>query len=228
MMSVVIYGLSGILAILVAYLVAEATWRMGIEEGWKRAAQASVDDRPPEVPQGELEELLAPYWPKAPEWAQWAAMDKDERWGWYAEEPYKLGDEWCISSYRKDYKAFYGPEWHGDWREAKVKRPDAVACKLCRKCGVSVVPGLGSLCANCFEQPDQPQRPLPSCGTPCNDEDREAAGICDDCDLPDQPQQRREVSEEIERLKEECADRHDLLEEIGEVIDRWRSETVED
>ena len=33
----------------------------------------------------------------------------------------------------------------------------------------------------------------------------------------------RELRAEMERLKAECADRHDLLEEIAEVISRWNS-----
>ena len=32
-----------------------------------------------------------------------------------------------------------------------------------------------------------------------------------------------ELKSEVERLQEECADRHDLLEEMGEIVDRWRT-----
>jgi hypothetical protein len=40
-------------------------------------------------------------WSKAPEWANYAAMDSDGSWWWYETKPRCLVDEWDITSSTK-------------------------------------------------------------------------------------------------------------------------------
>jgi hypothetical protein len=59
-------------------------------------------------------------WHEAPEWAQWAAMDKDGSWFWYDMEPSVLGDQWHYAGRTCDI--FDAPK-HPDWTQSKQRRP---------------------------------------------------------------------------------------------------------
>lgn len=59
-------------------------------------------------------------WDKAPEWAQWAAMDEDGEWWWHNDEPYIDGTAWIPPSFI--FEAFYFPPCT-NWKESKRKRP---------------------------------------------------------------------------------------------------------
>jgi hypothetical protein len=66
--------------------------------------------------------MLQLPWDKAPEWAQWAAMDESRQWYWYEDNP--IIDErylaWQISS--SDHEPFDFPPCT-NWKESKRKRP---------------------------------------------------------------------------------------------------------
>jgi hypothetical protein len=64
--------------------------------------------------------MLQLPWDKAPEWAQWAAMDDDGVWYWYAYEPALCEEQWHSSigiCHRFDFPACT------NWKESKRKRP---------------------------------------------------------------------------------------------------------
>ncbi len=59
-------------------------------------------------------------WDKAPEWAQWAAMDDNGDWYWYSEEPPRIDDEWTLK--KGICLSFEFPPC-SNWKESKRKRP---------------------------------------------------------------------------------------------------------
>lgn len=67
--------------------------------------------------------MLQLPWDKAPEWAQWAAMDEDGEWCWYTHEPLPDGLDW-IPPFIADsrYIDFTFPPCT-NWKESKRKRP---------------------------------------------------------------------------------------------------------
>ena len=67
--------------------------------------------------------MLQLPWDKAPEWAQWAAMDASGAWGWDSHEPLPDGLHW-IPPFIADSRciAFTFPPCT-NWKESKRKRP---------------------------------------------------------------------------------------------------------
>ncbi len=61
-------------------------------------------------------------WSKAPEWANYAAMDgKDGKWWWTADRPEHLNNCWdkgVCASMDKPY-----PAYDGDWKDSLQERP---------------------------------------------------------------------------------------------------------
>ena len=45
---------------------------------------------------------MKPNWKDAPDWANYLAMDRDERWGWYENSPKAVANEWLHSTGRYD------------------------------------------------------------------------------------------------------------------------------
>lgn len=75
--------------------------------------------------------MLQLPWDKAPEWAQWAAMDADGDWCWYTHEPFIVEksqgsdfDQWLIDGGvdRRLCRGFTFPPCT-NWKESKRKRP---------------------------------------------------------------------------------------------------------
>lgn len=75
--------------------------------------------------------MLQLPWDKAPEWAQWAAMDLDGEWCWFSKEPVldatgSSNDMWYITKEPKDTivlsTSFDFPPCT-NWKESKRKRP---------------------------------------------------------------------------------------------------------
>lgn len=58
-------------------------------------------------------------WSRAPDWAQWLAMDAEGEWYWYELEPQRGGREWVCNSGRAD------PTFPLSWRETLHQRPEA-------------------------------------------------------------------------------------------------------
>lgn len=72
------------------------------------------------VKQLEGSNMLQLPWDKAPEWAQWAAMDEDTNWYWHSQEPHPFSDtEWI--SYHSVQDFTFPP--CTNWKESKRKRP---------------------------------------------------------------------------------------------------------
>ena len=62
-------------------------------------------------------------WSKAPEWANYIAMDKDGEWWWFASEPAIEDEYWCPMDNGECEVAFYGE--HDDWKSSLQKKSDA-------------------------------------------------------------------------------------------------------
>jgi antitoxin component of MazEF toxin-antitoxin module len=83
------------------------------------------------VKQLEGSNMLQLPWDKAPEWAQWAAMDADGEWAWYSHEPSMVEkglnnsfDQWLIDGGTAERlcRGFSFPPCT-NWKESKRKRP---------------------------------------------------------------------------------------------------------
>lgn len=74
--------------------------------------------------QGKLNKACIPKlpWDKAPTWACWAAMDLDQFWWWYENEPTRRMSTWNQSDYSMRALAFDAPPCV-DWQESKQARP---------------------------------------------------------------------------------------------------------
>lgn len=69
--------------------------------------------------------MLQLPWDKAPEWAQWAAMDASGEWWWYWKEPVHgiENPAWHPTTpYDTAYEQFTFPPCT-NWKESKRKRP---------------------------------------------------------------------------------------------------------
>lgn len=100
---------------------------------WKYAdaMQAEADKREckerPEV----LKEEWHPDWSKAPEWANWWAMDGfSEKANWYIDKPYLDDDSEVESEWNIDLRAsaktyIHAPSfgYQGNWKDSLRKRP---------------------------------------------------------------------------------------------------------
>ena len=68
-------------------------------------------------------------WDTLPEWAQWAAMDKDGQWNGYRHCPeYSriFSDMWTNRNPKKGeigYQMFHASPFPGDWRDSLQQRP---------------------------------------------------------------------------------------------------------
>ena len=60
-------------------------------------------------------------WEDAPEWAEWAAMDKDGSWWWHRERPDIFTDCW-LSNYAPRHAKNINIECLG-WTTSLTKRP---------------------------------------------------------------------------------------------------------
>lgn len=66
--------------------------------------------------------MLQLPWDKAPEWAQWAAMDGDGEWWWYKYDPHCGVRQWNTSLTNGAFEQFSFPPC-SNWKESKRKRP---------------------------------------------------------------------------------------------------------
>ena len=64
--------------------------------------------------------MLQLPWDKAPEWAQWAAMDDAGSWYWYSDEPPLIDGVWTLE--KGTCLDFDFPPCT-NWKESKRKRP---------------------------------------------------------------------------------------------------------
>lgn len=67
-----------------------------------------------------------PDWSKAPEWAQWWAIDPDCNVTWHKKEPEVIFWYWFSEGGETDVGNFVDIPLGIDWRTLKEKRPDAV------------------------------------------------------------------------------------------------------
>ena len=66
---------------------------------------------------------MKPDWEDAPEWANYLAMDKDNGWHWFENEPIPDVAGWWWTSGKNQYH--YDPTLEKNWKDSLEKRPDA-------------------------------------------------------------------------------------------------------
>ncbi len=88
---------------------------------WKETLVRRPEPKPEPAPEID--------WSRAPDWAQFAAMDKNEKWFWYEEKPVPTSPAfWGKSIGSKCLRAEPQPRPHpGHWRESVVQRPKHMA-----------------------------------------------------------------------------------------------------
>ncbi len=67
--------------------------------------------------------MLQLPWDKAPEWAQWAAMDCKGEWFWYSHEPLPDRLEWALQFVIDSKCRLFDFPPCTNWKESKRKRP---------------------------------------------------------------------------------------------------------
>ena len=63
-------------------------------------------------------------WSKAPEWAQWAATDKDGTSWWYSDRPKTAQEGWYTRL--GNYNSSFPKETPSDWRDSLERRPEGI------------------------------------------------------------------------------------------------------
>lgn len=61
---------------------------------------------------------MKPSWKDAPEWANWLAMDDDESWWWFENEPIMYPGYWVTNEGKYGNAGRVLP-----WQHSKTKRP---------------------------------------------------------------------------------------------------------
>lgn len=61
-------------------------------------------------------------WDEAPAWARWAAMDRDQCWWWYEDEPTMRMSTWGVRITGQKCESFVAPPCDV-WQESKQARP---------------------------------------------------------------------------------------------------------
>lgn len=62
-------------------------------------------------------------WQRAPNWAEWVAMDKDGQWFWYENEPRPCGAAWITNLKRVSEVGFEVAIMEDDWTRTLSRRP---------------------------------------------------------------------------------------------------------
>lgn len=62
-------------------------------------------------------------WSRAPNWAEWIAMDKDGRWFWYEDEPRPVDGGWITNLKRVSEVGFEVATMEDDWTRTLSRRP---------------------------------------------------------------------------------------------------------
>ena len=78
------------------------------------------------VAETEATMILAPYWPKAPHWAQWWAVDADGYPHWYESEPNIVGNVWDIAPGTANFRWLQDErkiDAYPAWRQSLRRRP---------------------------------------------------------------------------------------------------------
>jgi hypothetical protein len=106
-----------------------ATIRLAFEAG--KATNAHL--LPPDYWKGTLmmrPDANAGDWATAPDWAMYKAMDKNEVWNWYSDEPYRIEGvlEWQTRGGNDKYKLIPNhPPSDKDWTETLEMRPESIS-----------------------------------------------------------------------------------------------------
>src|SRR6056297_1793906 len=98
-------------------LTSEECYAVAESLAFMRAEHCPFEDEAVKVT--DLNKLPDEHWEKAPDWANWAAMDEDGRWYWFEEQALTSVYTWIDTG--GEYEEFEAPP-ASDWKESLTKR----------------------------------------------------------------------------------------------------------